>query len=67
MYELTVLDKNSLHSSSKGINTLASEGSRLGEVGVNMGCKVVGRGKAHCVSCSLGHLQVFDLDKYLTE
>ena len=63
---LTMLNENSLHSSSKGVNTLASESSRLGQVGMDMGCKVVARGKTHGVACTLAHLQVFDRDKFLT-
>ena len=63
---LTMLNENSLHSSSKSINTLASESSRLGQVGVNMGGKVVARGKTHCVACTLAHLQLFDRGEYLT-
>merc|ERR1719352_2142452 len=38
---LAMLNENSLHSSSKGVNTLASEGSGLGQVGVDMGGQVV--------------------------
>ena len=36
-----MLNENSLHSSSKGINSLACESSRLGQVGVHVGGKVV--------------------------
>ena len=64
---LTMLNENSLHSSSKGVNTLASESSRLGQVGMNMGGKVVARGKTHCVACTLAHLQLFDRGEYFTE
>ena len=41
LQKLTVLNENSLHSSSKGIDTLASESSGLGQVGVDVGAKVV--------------------------
>ena len=61
-----MLNENSLHSSSKGINSLACESSRLGQVGVHVGGKVVAGGKTHCVSCSFGHLQVFHRGQYLT-
>ena len=39
--KFTVFDQSCFHSSSKGIDTLASESSRLSQVWVNMGGKVV--------------------------
>ena len=61
-----MLNENSLHSSSKGIDTLACESSRLVQVRVHMGGKVVARGKTHCVSCSFGYLQVINRGQYST-
>ena len=61
-----MLNENSLHSSTKCVDTLACEGSRLGQVGMDMGGKVVARGKTHCVSCSFGYLQVINRGQYLT-
>ena len=50
-----MLNENSLHSSTKCVDTLACEGSRLGQVGMDMGGKVVARGKTHSVASTLAH------------
>ena len=62
-----MFDQHSFNSCSKDLDGLARERSRLDQIGVNMGGKLVCRTNAHCMASTLAHLQVVDeLLKQLT-
>merc|ERR1719220_2505745 len=56
MMKLTMFDQHSFNSCSKDLDSLARERSRIDQIGVNMGGKLVCRTNAHCMDSTLAHL-----------